>query len=313
MTGVSVPHTSAHTREDGVTRSARLMRALGPDAAPIWAQLDAHEAQALTTAMDLVESDLDEEAAALGRFLSAHKKDASPSTSQDMPVWATLSSMDTAGLTSLIGSEPPQTLAYILSRLSGDSAARLLRALPPAVSIDAMRRMLRLGPCHAASIEALEVALAAMLGNGAGATETGGHQGVARIFDHLDTRLEQAFLAALDKSEPGAGKKVRQFMFTFDDLAGMGPGGLQTLLSRADRTVLVHALKGAAADTADAFFSNMTQRASNLLKEEITALGPMRRSEVETARADLVALARALIASGDILPGGAPEDDELVE
>ena len=313
MSGARALPAATPVHEDGVTRSARLMRALGPDAAPIWAQLDPVEAQRLTAAMDQVGTDLDQEAVALGRFLSSHDTRAPAVPTSAGGVWETLSAMDTSGLKALIGSESPQTLAYILSRLSGHAAARLLRSLPPAVSIDAMRRMLRLGPCHASAIEAMETTLAGLLSDGTVGAQSGGHQGVARIFDHLDTRLEQAFLAALDKSEPGAGKKVRQFMFTFDDLAGLGPAGLQTMLSRADRAVLVHALKGAAPQTADAFFNNMTQRASNLLKEEISGLGPMRRSEVEAARAELVALARALIVSGDILPGDAHEDDELVE
>ena len=313
MSTSAASNTAVTVHEDGLIRSARLMRALGPDAAPIWAQFDANEARALTDAMNLVDADLDQETAALGRFLSAHRDGPDQAPAGRQHVWAALSGMETDHLRSLVGSEAPQTLAYILSRLTGDSAARLLRSLPPAVSIDAMRRMLRLGACHPAAIEAMETAIEGLLGAGPAHQTTGGHQGVARIFDHLDSRLEQAFLAALDKSEPGAGKKVREFMFTFDNLADLGPGGLQTLLSRVDRSALVHALKGARPQTAEAFFSNMTQRASNLLKEEITALGPVRRSDVESARGEIVALARSLIASGDIRPGGAPEDDELVE
>ena len=103
-------------------------------------------------------------------------------------------------------------------------------------------------------------------------------------------------------------------MFTFDDLAGLDAAGLQTLLSAADRAVLVIALKGARPETAAAFFVNMTQRAGDLLREEIASLGPVRRSEIEMARQEMVALARTLIHRGDIRAGGqANEDDELVD
>ena len=102
-------------------------------------------------------------------------------------------------------------------------------------------------------------------------------------------------------------------MFTFDDLSGLDAAGLQTLLSAADRAVLVVALKGARPDTSAVFFANMTQRAGDLLREEIASLGPIRRSEIETARQELVELARTLKQRGDIRADGQVEDDELVD
>jgi flagellar motor switch protein FliG len=102
-------------------------------------------------------------------------------------------------------------------------------------------------------------------------------------------------------------------MFTFDDLGTLDAGGMQTLLAAADRATLVIALKGAKDTTSAAFFANVTQRAGDLLREEIAALGPVRRSEVEAARAELVELARQLIGRGDIHARKDTDPDELVE
>ena len=139
-----------------------------------------------------------------------------------------------------------------------------------------------------------------------------GHERVARIFDRLDPRSEQNFLAALENAEPGAGERVRALMFTFDDLATLDAGGLQTLLSAIDRNVLALALKGANPEVEQAFFANLTQRATQVLRDDVAALGPVRRSDVEAARNDIADMARAMIQRGDIVVSEA-DLDELVE
>ena len=114
-------------------------------------------------------------------------------------------------------------------------------------------------------------------------------------------------------SDPAIASSIREEMFTFDDLASLDAAGLQTLLSAADRAALVIALKGARDDTANAFFGNMTRHAGNLLREEIAALGPVRRADVEAARQELVTLARTLVHRGDIRSGDQTDEDELVD
>jgi flagellar motor switch protein FliG len=300
------------TPADGLMRSARLMRALGPDAAPIWAELSKSEVQALTAAMDTLGPSAEGESDAVSQFMAAHRRLRAPANA-GASVWRRLSDAGTDTLARLFADEHAQTVALILSRLEGEASARLLRALPPKLAVDAMQRLLNLGPVHPAALAALETQLDAILKANAGDGQSNGHERVARIFDRLDSRSEKTFLAALDHAEPGAGEKVRALMFTFDDLASLDAAGLQTLLSAADRAVLVVALKGARPDTAAVFFANMTQRAGDLLREEIAALGPVRRSEIEGARQELVALARTLIQRGDIRADGQVEDDELVD
>ena len=291
----------------GIARSARLMRALGPDAAAIWAELDPQEAETLSAAMDQMADDPSADSDALRRFTQAQR------ATSGAGVWAELSALDTAVLASLIRHERPQVVALILSRLSGEAAARLLRTLPPSLSIEAMQRLLHLGEVHPAAMAGLEQFLKGRVAVLAREGAQAGVERIARIFDRLDPRAGTLFLAALETAEPGAGDKVRALMFTFDDLATLDTAGMQTLIAACDRSVLITALKAAKPATSAAFFANLTQRAGDLLREEIAALGAVRRSDVEAARSELVELARQLIQRGEIRAGKDSDPDELVE
>ena len=297
---------------EGLARSARLMRSLGPEAAGIWAELDPNEARALTAAMDALGDSMDGESEAARSFVEAHHR-LRPAAATTGSVWSRLSAIDTGTLAAMFASEHPQTIAFILSQLNGNASARLLRALNPKVAIDAMHRLLHIDQVHPAACASLESLIAKRLDSMVGDGNSSGHERVARIFDGLDSQSEKTFLAALENAEPGAGEKVRALMFTFDDLARLDAAGLQTLLQAGARATLVTALKGASEQTAAAFFANMTRRAGELLREEIAAQGSVRRSDVDAARHELVSLARKLIEQGDIRVGNQIEDEDLVE
>lgn len=318
---MTLPATLSRNPDSGTLRAARLMRALGPDAAGIWAELSPAETRELTAAMDFLADDPVAEADAARLFAEAARRFGQagqfPASRQHRhkDIWSALSALPVETLAALVRPERASNVALILSRLSSETSARVLRALPPSLAVETMQRLLHLGTPSAAALQSLEDYLARRLPALACEGSRGGHERVARIFDQMDTRAESVFLAALESAEPGAGKKVRALMFTFDDLGGLDAGGMQTLLSSADRGVLIFALKGARDTTAAAFFANMTQRAGDLLREEIAALGPLRRSEVETARQEIVSLARQLIQRGEIRGSAAKGaiEDELIE
>ncbi len=295
---------------DGLARSARLMRALGPDAAAIWQELAPDEVRTLTDAMDRLRDDADGEGASVQGFVDAHRRLAA---THPASVWPQLSELDADTLGDFLGGEHPQIVAVVLSNLSGEAAARYLRTLATEPAVDVMQRLLSLTVVHPAVLRRLEEIAAQRLCAPSGAGARSGPERVARIFDRLDSRAEQTLFAALEQAEPGISEKVRALMFTFEDLANLSTGGLQTLLAGADRATLVLALKGASEKANAAFFGNMTQRAGDLLREEIAALGAVRRSDVETARQDLVHLARTLIHRGEIHAGSDVDEDELVE
>ncbi len=296
---------------EGLARSARLMRALGPEASAIWQELHPEEVRTLTDAMNQLGPEGQGEAEAVDRFMEAHRRLGAVHSGASL--WPRLSAMSDDTLANLFAAEHPQLKAVVLSRLSGEAAARLLRAMPASSAVDAMQRLLHLSDVHPVALRVLEAALEKRLDGLSGSGARNGHERVARIFDRFDTRSGEALFAAFETAEPGAGEKVRALMFTFDDLASLNAGGLQTLLASADRAMLIIALKGASEKVSNAFFANLTKRAGDLLREEIAAQGAVRRSDVEIARQELIDLARALIHRGEIRDGSDLAEDELVE
>lgn len=303
----------SYASETGLVRSARLMRALGASSAAVWNELEPEEAAALTRAMEaLPDEDADEAEAVSDDFLRAAIIVPEKRRSLADSVWLKLSALEPAALAGLISNEHPQTIALIFSKLEPAAAARLSKALPAPLTMDAMRRLLHMSAPHQNAVDAAERTLIDAMADLALTLPAEGHERVARIFDRLDSRSEKSFLAALENAEPGAGERVRALMFTFEDLTKLDAGGLQTLLASVDRELLTLAMKGANEDVEQAFYANLTQRAGQVLRDDIASLGPARRTDIEAARREIVDLARALIQRGDIsVSGDGP--DELVE
>ena len=134
----------------------------------------------------------------------------------------------------------------------------------------------------------------------------------AEIFNHLDRSAESRFLDALEKRNQEAAERIRALMFTFEDLIKLDPGGAQTLLREVDRSRLATALKGASEAVRNLFFSNMSERASKILREDMQALGPVRLRDVDEAQTEVVNAAKELAEKGEIMIVDQKSDDELV-
>ncbi|MEM7639328.1 MAG: FliG C-terminal domain-containing protein [Pseudomonadota bacterium] len=308
---MSLP-ASAVQSDEGLFRSARLMRALGSKAASVWPLLSPEEAGRLSNAMEQLPDDTAAERGVLHDYVDAMRSGSRVAPAPGHGIWQDVSRRKPEEIVQLLEDESPQVIAVILSQMAPDAAAHAVRALPRTLATEALKRLLNLGPVHPAALSALERAIRKqMLPNAASTSNPGGHAHVAQIFDQLDSQSEQSLLSALDGAEPGAGEKIRALMFTFNDLARLDPASLQTILVNVDRAVLTIALKGADAEVTAAFFQNITQRAGDLLREDIAAIGPVRRSEIDAARAEVLTIARTLVKRGDIL--ARPQDDELVE
>lgn len=308
-TGVGGVTDHMNHTPDGLARSAALMQALGARGSAIWAALSPQEASRLSAAMETLPH-TDAAGRDIARAFVADMT-STPAATTDNRAWDTLGRMDGAHLAALLADESPQIMAVILSRLPAETAAAAVRTLPKPLATEALRRLLSLGTVQPAAMSAIEHKLELAIQAGSDIGASAGHQRVARIFDNLSDQIDAGLLAELDRAEPGAGKRIRALMFTFDDLATLGPASLQTLLSHIDRSTLIAALKGARPETANAFFSNMTARARELLVSEIDAADPMQRSDVSAARQNITALARTLAGRGDILTQDVA-DDELV-
>lgn len=309
---MSVPAiTSPPAGDTGLTRSARLMRALGAKATSVWSQLSPDEASRLSAEMDRLGEDVHAERGVLRSYVDAMRAPSSIAPKTSSGVWTTLSQNDGVEIARLLERESPQIIAVILSKLTPDAAAKTVRALPRSLATEALKRVITLGPINPSALKAIEKVLQTQVASQSAPSQSSGHAQVAQIFDQLDPQSEQSLLAALDGVQPGSGEKIRALMFTFEDLARLDPASLQTILANIDRTILTLALKGASDAVTDVFFQNLTQRAGDLLRDEIAALGPIRRADIDQARANMLAIARTLVRRGDILAH--EPNDELVE
>ncbi|WP_298962855.1 FliG C-terminal domain-containing protein, partial [uncultured Methylobacterium sp.] len=143
-------------------------------------------------------------------------------------------------------------------------------------------------------------------------TRRDAHELMADVFNAFDRQTETRFLAALDQSNRGAAKKIRQLMFTFEDLMKLDAGSVQTLMRNVDRDTLSRALKGASEPVRNFFFGNMSTRAAKLLQDEMASLGPIRLKEADEAQARMTDLAKDLAEKGEIMIAKNSAEEELV-
>ena len=117
---------------------------------------------------------------------------------------------------------------------------------------------------------------------------------------------------ALEKTVPESAEKIRSLMFTFEDLQKITPAGIQQIIRAADKEKLPTALKGATETLRDLFFSNMSERAAKIMREDMAAMGPVRLKDVEEAQTHVVGVAKDLEARGEITIASGNEEDELI-
>jgi flagellar motor switch protein FliG len=228
-------------------------------------------------------------------------------------MWDKLANVNEQVLANYLKNEYPQTVAVILGKLGQQHAAKVLAILPENFAMEVVMRMLRIEAVNKDIEKDVERVLRTeFMSNLARTNRRDSHETMAEIFTHLDRATESRFLSALEERNKDSSERIRALMFTFEDLKGIDPSGIQTLLRNVDKDKLTVALKGASEELKDLFFSNMSQRAANLLREDMQAAGPVRLKEVEEAQQAMITAAKDLAERGEIVIGGGPGDDQLV-
>ena len=228
-------------------------------------------------------------------------------------IWTRLSQIDAEILANYLRNEYPQTVAVVLSRVRPDHAARVLTMLPDDFAMDVVNRMLKLEVVQKEALHHIEETLRLeFVGAVAQTSRRDAHETMAEVFNAFDRQTETRFLSALDDVNREAAKRIRELMFTFEDLTKLDAGGMQTLIRSVERDVLSRALKGAPEPVRASFFSNMSQRAAKNLQDEMDGLGPIRLKEVDEAQLAMVNKAKELADSGEIMISKNNADDELV-
>lgn len=225
-----------------------------------------------------------------------------------------LEMVDAKSLANFLINEHPQTVSVILAHLEPEKKGEVLKRLPEALQAEVVLRMANLD--HVAPELILEVdrVLKQELAN-IGTVEQaslGGVQPVAEMLNVMDKATETAIMSRIEEKDPILAEEIRKLMFVFEDIIKIDDRGIQTLLKEVPNDRLLLALKTANEEIKQKIFKNISQRAANLLKEDLGNMGPARLSDVEGAQQEIVNVARRLESEGKILIARGGSEDALV-
>ncbi|HZR14013.1 MAG TPA: flagellar motor switch protein FliG [Acidimicrobiia bacterium] len=205
---------------------------------------------------------------------------------------------------SYLQDEHPQTIALVLAHLNADAGAMVLSALPEELQRDVARRLAtmdRTSPEVIAQIEAILEPKLSSLVQQQDMSVVGGVQALVDILNRSDRATERLIFEGLERDNPELADEVRGRMFVFEDIVSLDDRSIQLVLRQVDSKELAVALKGVAPNVRQKIMSNMSERASANLDEEIELLGPMRLKTVEEAQGAVVRVIRALEEAGQIV------------
>src|ERR1700761_696016 len=228
-------------------------------------------------------------------------------------MWEKLSNVQETVLANYLKNEYPQTVAVVLSKLKPEHAARVLAILPEEFALDVVNRMLKMEAVQKEVIERVEATLRTeFMSNLSQTRRRDAHEVMAEIFNGFDRQTETRFMTALEETNRESAERIKNLMFTFDDLVKLDNGSAQTLMRHIDKDKLAIALKGANETVRAFFLQNMSSRAAKMLADDMQALGPGRLRGVDEAQGLLVNLAKDLAAKGEILITKNRSDEDLV-
>lgn len=332
--------TSA-TELKGAQKAAVFLLALGEGHANIWEQLDEEEIKEISHAMSTlgnVHSSCVEELVVefvgrmsttgsvmgsyeqtqklLQQILPADKVDAIMEEIRGpagRTMWDKLGNVSEQTLANYLKNEYPQTVAVVLSKVRPDHASRVLGTLPEDFALECVNRMLHMEPIQRDILEKIEDTLRIeFMSNLARTSKRDSHEMMAEIFNNFDRQTENRFLGALEERNRESAERIRSLMFVFEDLKKLDPGGVQTLLRAVEKDQLALALKGASDELRNLFFSNMSERAGKIMKDDMANMGPVRLRDVDAAQSGMVQVAKDLAAKGEIMLADGGRDDELI-
>jgi flagellar motor switch protein FliG len=224
------------------------------------------------------------------------------SLGSDVASFDSLQKADPQQVAKFIQNEHPQTIALVLSHLNSSSAAAMLMALPPETRADVSMRMANLDQISPEIVSKIATIVDQKLkALGQFSRESyGGIRAVAELFNRLDSNASREILEQVEAQDPALGESIRNLMFVFEDLLLIDQVGMREILSRVDKKTLSIALKGTSEQLRQHFFSNMSERGAEMLREDMEATGAIKIREVEAAQQAIIGVVRALEAEGVI-------------
>ena len=225
-----------------------------------------------------------------------------------------LEMVDAKSLSTFLVNEHPQTVAVILAHLEPEKKGEVLKRLPDALQAEVVLRMANLDHVAPELIAEIDAVLKRELSSMSTVEQAalGGVQPVAEMLNVMDKNTETSIMSRLEEKDPLLAEEIRKLMFVFDDIVKIDDRGIQALLKETSNDKLLLALKTANEEIKNKFFKNISQRAAEMLREDLSNMGPSRLSDVEQAQQEIVNIARRLEAEGKILIARGGSEDALV-
>ncbi len=216
-------------------------------------------------------------------------------------------------LAGYIEGEHPQTVAMILANMPSDIASEILMSVPDDKKGDIALRIAKLGQISDEVVMDVDKALKNELSGAVGpGGKAGGVSVLVDIINGVDKSTEDIVMEKIEEESAEMANDIRKMMFVFEDLAGIDDRAMREILKKVEGQQLTYALKTASDEMKDKIFSNLSQRAGEMLKDDLESMGPVRLAEVEEAQQAIVRAAKELEADGTIVLGGKGKDDVLV-
>lgn len=218
--------------------------------------------------------------------------------------------MDARAVSELIRQEHPQIIAIVLAYLDSDQSADVLAQFPEWLRADVIMRIATLDGIQPSALHELDDVIEKQFAGKTGALKTsviGGIKTAANIMNFMDTSQESAVIDQIRKVDENLGGRIQDLMFVFDDLLEIDDRGMQEVLRVVPGERLLLAMKGAEDALKEKIFKNMSQRAAEMLKDDLESRGPVRLSEVEAAQKEILALVRKMSEAGTVQLGGKGE------
>jgi len=222
-----------------------------------------------------------------------------------------LREMDGKILASFLREEHPQTVAFILAHLYPGHAGEILSLLNEDVQKEVAYRITQLTRTPPEVIEEVSRVLRREIRQVRG-KEIGGVKPLSEMLNFVDKSTEDRVLAGLEEIDGEMSNNVRGLMFTFDDLSKIDDKSMQTLIREVPRDQWVLALRTASPQMKKKVFSNMSERAGALLREELEGMGPVRLRDVEAMQREILETARVLETEGKVMLASKGKEDMLV-
>ena len=225
-----------------------------------------------------------------------------------------LAKTDAENILTFIQDEHPQTIALILAYLQSEKSSEILTGLTQQKQIEVIKRIAAMEQTNPEVIKEVEAGLETRLSDVVSQTfdKAGGVESAAEILNLADRSTEKGILEGLETDDPDLVEQIRRLMFVFEDIMLVDDKGIQMVLKEVDNDELSMALKAASDELKQKIFSNMSERASQLINEDMEYMGPVRLSDVENAQQKIVDVVRRLEDSGEIMIQGRGGESELV-